>query len=300
MQWGAIPRLQRFWDSRAACNFIGGGTGSSLLVWAAVGMGADYPYLPAALPGLALVGFGLFMVWLEIGKPWRAFNVFFRPQTSWMTREGIVALPFFACAAVAILLDADLQLPLTTPSPVVPALLAAFFGLVFLYCQLRILNSARGLPAWRESSAMPLVGLSGLVEGLGLYLLLLAVLGIVPFVLLAFALILLLGRVLAWRSYMIALRCTTVPESTMTALTDIQRGFLLAGHLLPIALIILAVISTDQAMIFSALAGVTATLAGWWLKVVLVTRAAYIPGAAIPRAPVRGRPDTTTGAERTI
>jgi len=300
VQWGATSRLQRFWDLRAACNFIGGGTGSSLLVWAPLGLTTGIPYFPTAILGLALVSFGLFMVWLEIGKPWRAFNVFFRPQTSWMTREGIVAVPLFALGTLAILFDAPLQTLWTMPSPIVPAMLAALVGLAFLYCQLRILNSARGLPAWREPRAMLLIGLSGLGEGLGLYLLLAAILGFVPMNILALALALLLGRVLAWRSYIVALRRTTVPDSTLTALTTMQGGFLLIGHLLPSLLIVIAVTWTGMATTFSALAGITATLAGWWLKIVLVTRAAYIPGAAIPNLPVRGQPDPTTGTQRTI
>ena len=41
----------------------------------------------------AFIGAGLTCVWLEIGRPLRAINVFFHPQTSWMTREGIVAVP---------------------------------------------------------------------------------------------------------------------------------------------------------------------------------------------------------------
>ena len=300
MQWGANSRLQRFWDLRAACNFIGGGTGSSILMWAALGLlAAGIPYYPAAIPGLALIGFGLFMVWLEIGKPWRAFRVFFRPQTSWMTREGIVAMPLFALGALAILFDTGLQLPWAVPSPDVPAVLAAFLGLGFLYCQIRILNSARGLPAWREPRVMLLMGLSGLCEGLGLYLFIAAIQGFLPKIILAIALVLLLGRVLAWRSYILALRRAAVPDSTLATFTTMQSSFLLIGHLLPAVLIVVAVTWADMATIFSALGGITATLAGWWLKAVLVTRAAYIPGADIPNPPVRGRPSPTTGPQRT-
>lgn len=144
MQWGAASRLQRFWDLRAACNFIGGGTGCGLLLWAALGLIAGLPYFPAAGTGLVFVAAGLFMVWLEIGKPWRAFNLFFRPQTSWMTREGIVALPLFAAGAIAVLFDADVRLALNLPSPVIPATLTALLGLTFLYCQLRLMRSAQG------------------------------------------------------------------------------------------------------------------------------------------------------------
>ncbi len=300
MNWGATSRLQKFWDLRAACNFIGGGTGSSLLFWAAVGLIAGLPYYPAALTGLALVGIGLFMVWLEIGKPWRAFNVFFRPQTSWMTREGIVALPLFVLGAIAILLDSGVPLPSTLSSLFVPALLAGSLSLAFLYCQLRILNSARGLPAWREPRAMPLLGLSGLTEGLGVYLLLAAIMGMVPKAMLLVLLLLLVMRTLSWRAYIAALTGSAVPESSLTTLTSIHHRFLIIGHVLPALLIVLTVTWPGMATALAALAGVVATLAGWWFKIVLVTRAAYIPASLVLHPPVRGRPGPPTGTNGTI
>ncbi len=299
MNWGATSRLQKFWDFRAACNFIGGGTGSSLLFWGALGLVAGLPYYPAALTGLVLVGSGLFMVWLEIGKPWRALNVFFRPQTSWMTREGIVALPLIALGAVAVLLDAGVSLPTTLSSPLVPALLAGSLSLVFLYCQLRILNSARGLPAWREPRAMPLLGFSGLTEGLGLYLMLATISGVAPKIVLAALLLLLVARALTWRAYIAALKRSPVPESSLTTLTSIHTRFLVIGHVLPASLIVVAVTWPGMAITVAASAGVIATLAGWWLKMVLVTRAAYIPATIVPHPPVRGRPGPPTGAKRT-
>ncbi len=61
-----------------------GGAGSGLLLIAAF---ASFPGAPLPLAlGLAFVGAGLGLVWLEIGRPWRALNVYFRPQASWMSR----------------------------------------------------------------------------------------------------------------------------------------------------------------------------------------------------------------------
>src|SRR5208282_142048 len=99
------PRLQRSWDSRAACNFIGGGSGTGLLLAAALAFAAGGSYFIAGSLAIALIGFGLSMVWLEIGRPLRALNVFFHPQTSWMSREAILALPILALGALAVLLD---------------------------------------------------------------------------------------------------------------------------------------------------------------------------------------------------
>ncbi len=86
-RWGSV--LQTQWDWRAAGTFRVGGAGCGLILMTAA---ASYPHSPPlslALQALAFIGLGLFMVWLEIGRPWRALHNFFHPQTSWMTREDI-------------------------------------------------------------------------------------------------------------------------------------------------------------------------------------------------------------------
>jgi phenylacetyl-CoA:acceptor oxidoreductase subunit 2 len=296
VSWGTTHRLQSYWDTRAACNFIGGGSGSSLLFWAALGLIAGLPYVAAASIGLMLVAFGLIMVWLETGKPWRAFNLFFRPQTSWMTREGIVALPLFAAGGLSILFATDLVPALASMPPAILAALTAALGLAFLYCQLRILHSAQALPAWREPWAMPLLGLSGLAEGLGLYLVVMASLGIVPIALAAVALVLLIARALAWQLYLSALRKSATPAPTLAALDAMRNGFLITAHGLPVVLIASVFVWPDMAIPLSALAGATAALGGWYLKFVIVTRASYIPKFAIPIPPVRGQRGSTGDA----
>ena len=289
MQWGAASRLQSFWDARAACNFIGGGTGCGVLLWAAIGLHTGLSYFPAALIGLMFVAAGLFMVWLEIGKPWRAFNLFFRPQTSWMTREGIVALPLFVVGAIAILFDVQVQLGLELPSPVIPATIATLLGLTFLYCQLQIMHAAKGLPAWREFRLMPLLGVSGIAEGLGVYLLVLALLGSVPVLLQVVAMALVIARLFAWYAYLSALAESAAPESTMTSLSAASPGFLTVGHALPIFFLALGFVAPGMATPLAAIAGIAATIGGWYLKIKLVTKVAYIPKFTIPGAPVRGQ-----------
>lgn len=289
MQWGATSRLQGFWDIRAACNFIGGGTGTGLLLWAAIGLYAGLPYFPAALAGLFFVAAGLFMVWLEIGKPWRAMNLFFRPQTSWMTREGIVALPLFAAGAIAVLFDLQERLGLELPSPVVPAAIAGLLGLAFVYCQIQIMHSAKGLPAWRDAHIMPLLGVSGLTEGFGVYLVIIGYFGSLPAVLRAVCVALVLARVIVWYLYLAGLARSDAPGSTITALRSLSPGFVIVGHALPVIFVALGVIAPGMAMALTVLAGIAATLGGWFLKVNLVTKAAYIPKFEVPQTPVRGQ-----------
>jgi phenylacetyl-CoA:acceptor oxidoreductase subunit 2 len=146
---------QKHWDFRAALNFMLGGSGAGLMIWAAL-LQSTSPW-PIAV-ALALVASGLFAVWLETGRRLRALNVLFNPFTSWMTRESFAALLLFAFG-LGSLLDPGLQAG------------AAIAAAAFLYCQARILRAAKGIPAWRSPRVVPLIVISGLAEGGALLLL---------------------------------------------------------------------------------------------------------------------------------
>lgn len=290
MRPDATSHRQQFWDARAACNFIGGGTGAGLLVCAAAGAMAGAPYFLPGLAGLAFVMMGLMMVWAEIGQPWRAFNVLFRPQTSWMSRESIVAILLFAIGAVALgSAWPGVHLSWLPSSPVAPALLTAFTGLGFLFCQLRMLYAVRGVPAWRQRTLLPLVGLSGLAEGAGLYLIFTVLWGRELQGMLLIVLGLIVARALAWQVYLQALHQDDVPMPTVAAFQRIRGSVLLLGHGLPGVLIALAFLWQEQAGLLAATAGGAVTLAGWLFKLVLITRAAYTRAASLPALPVRGQ-----------
>jgi phenylacetyl-CoA:acceptor oxidoreductase subunit 2 len=200
--------LQRHWDARAALNFMLGGAGAGLMIWAAL-MQVRSPY-PIAL-SLALVATGLFAVWLEIGRKLRALHVFFNPFTSWMTREAFVAVLLF---------------PLGVGSIFVPQALpaAALAALAFLYCQARILRAAKGIPAWRAPEVVPLIVFSGLAEGAGLALFF----GLDPM----FFVAALLPRAYSWHRYRAAVKSS--------ALEHPGKALLWAGTVLPLALLLLA------------------------------------------------------------
>lgn len=261
MSYGPRPWQQAHWDWRAAANFMLGGTGAGLAVVAALALPAPRPALLAAL---CLVALGLGAVWLEIGRKLRAVHVFFNPFTSWMTREAFAALLLFVSALIEVFIDSRAALA--------AAALAAF---AFVACQAQILRAAKGIPAWRAPEVVPLVVATALAEGAGVALLFhpnalaLALFGLAV-----------IARALTWARYRAALRQT----AGGAALEPAGKALLQIGTIVPLALAIAATVQPEAA-VFAALAAV---LAGWRFKFVLVTRAAFNQGFALPRLPVRG------------
>jgi len=250
--------LQRYWDARAALNFILGGAGAGLIIAAAF-VRPPSPWPVAA--GLALIAAGLFAVWLETGRKLRALHVLFNPFTSWMTREAFAALLLFPVALGAFLTLKFLPV-------------AAVLALAFLWCQARILRAARGIPAWRAPQVVPLVIATGLAEGAALAVLLAQTQ--LAAALLAIALI---GRLVTWPAY----RGEVKSEALEGAGKALQLGAAAA-----LLLVAASFFVAQAAFPAAALAAVVAVATGWWLKFTLVTRAALTQGFSLPRQPVRG------------
>jgi phenylacetyl-CoA:acceptor oxidoreductase subunit 2 len=269
-----LPRQQRNWDARAATNFICGGAGGGLLLAIALASMHGEDLRPLVVVALALVGVGLLAVWLEIGRPWRALNVYLNAATSWMTREAMIAPLLFASGATAVWFN----WPATF-------WIAGALGLVYVYCQARMLHANKGIPAWRHASCIGMIVATGLAEGAGLlcagalYWSGLSSFGVLLAVLVAV-------RLLAWRKYLTSLRSTGVPVGTLKALNALDVRFVWFGHAAP------AVLGVGAALgglpLLAALAGVLAAATGAWFKYTLVCRAAFTQGFALPQTPSRG------------
>jgi len=270
------PWLQTNWDRRAAGNFIGGGTGAGLAIFAAAseltgGNPQRWTYLLAAI----FIAAGLSLVWIEIGRPWRFLHVFFNPHTSWMTREGLVALPLLVALAAAAWYGGA-----------APASVAALLALVFVYCQARILRASRGIPAWRDPSIVPLIGATALAEGAGAWFVLNFVAGAAPggFVL-VLALLALLARWIAWTAYRRSLARRGAPTASRKALQAIGLQLLVLGTIAPIVLIAASLGFADYARPLALAAGLLGLAEGWLIKDTIVLRAAFNQGFAVPHMP---------------
>ena len=278
MSFGPAPWQQTNWDWRAAGNLIGGGAGSGLIVFAALAGAQGLALTMLILAGLALVGAGLMCVWLEIGRPLRALRVFVNPRTSWMTREAFTATLLFPAGMVA--------------AAGVPgfAWLAAALAFAFVYCQSRMLQAAKGIPAWREPLLSPLIVLTGLAEGGGLFFLTepLHRDGTESLLLLLGALV--LARMLVWLAYRRRLAAIAAPRA-LAALDAAGRSLQLIGTLLPltlIALVAVGVISGGALLAVVTTGGLLAATTGAYVKYTLVTRAGFNQGFALTHLPVRG------------
>jgi phenylacetyl-CoA:acceptor oxidoreductase subunit 1 len=277
---GVEPLHQPHWNWKAAGNFLCGGAGIGLLTVAAVAGLVGEPFAAPALVALALVAFGLFLLIFKIGRPLRSPYVLLQWQRSWMTREAWVAAVFFPAALLAVWFD---NVPLLGA--------AAVLGLAFLYCQAMILKEAAGIPAWRPPQIVPLIAVTGLAEGAGLFLGLSSLIPnlapVAPAVAGAtFSLV--AARGFAWTVYSTSLRRTGAPTRTFAVLDAYQPWFIAFGLAVPALAIALGFVVSPMATWLFAVGGLSAFAAGWVLKFILVTRAGFNQGFALDHTPVRG------------
>ena len=277
MSYGPNPWLQTQWDARAAGNFIGGGAGCGLLVFAALWQAQGSLQIVLLSVAMSLVALGLLSVLVEIGRPWRALNVILNPRSSWMSREAALA-PLLFGSAVLSLLGIAAALPV-----------AGLLALGYLYCQARMLQAAKGIPAWREPLTVPLLIATGLCEGAALYWLL------APWwgqgsrsAWLGFGVLLLLRFVFGvmWRQRL----ARSLQQRPLRAVNRAGHVFS-AGCLLPLAIVLVVLAAPLPAgwqVVMQVLAGAFAFLGGAAFKFLLVTRAGFNQGFALQHLPVRG------------
>lgn len=275
------PVRQRNWDWRAAGNFIGGGSGSGLLIIAAAMALAGVSNTRLLVIAILLIVTGLGLVWLEIGRPWRFLNVYRNPHTSWMSRESYLATALLPLALSAIWFESNVLILLT-------GLIAG----LFLYSQARMLKAARSIAAWRVQQIVPLVITTGIIEGTGILLVAWVFIAdlrasIELFDIAIFCWFVIVWRMWTWLAYVDSLS-RNVPTHTRTIIHRAQTPFIIVGHFLPAILVIAALLLNRYANVFVLLTGLCVTLSGWGIKFIIITQAALNQGYALPHSPARG------------
>src|SRR5690606_5213422 len=130
--------------------------------------------LAALVLGLVLTTIGLLASLGHLGKPFRAWRAFSQWRTSWLSREGVMAIATLVPAlAVGALLLCE---PGTVVSPMlaVCGIALALFALGTVVCTAMIYASLKPIPAWRHPLVVPVYLLFALLTGLALPLLAMA------------------------------------------------------------------------------------------------------------------------------
>ncbi|MHA1536120.1 MAG: DmsC/YnfH family molybdoenzyme membrane anchor subunit [Alphaproteobacteria bacterium] len=284
-----VGKLQTFWDWRAAMNWCFGGlaSGFALVAWLAY----QFAGLPAQslafanVGAAALMGVGLFFVWLKIGRKFRAWRAIFRPQTSWMTRELYAAAIFFPC----VLAGFAWQHPAAFA-------LGGLSALAFLVSQAKILHMAKGIPAWRAPLIPLMIFATGLLEGLGLAALLAVFVKVrmgeaeatIAGALAAGGIGLIVFNALLWITYRGTAEARGLPPLARRAIGALNLPLQMAGHALPLALFALALATTTGASVYLSVAGLMAIVGGMFWKFGIIVRAGYQQGFSIAKLPQRG------------
>jgi len=275
-------KRQTFWDFRAAMNFILGGMGSGLAALSTAGYFLwDLPQaslLQSYLLSAVLMATGLTFVFMEIGRKLRFLHVLFRPHSSWMTREAYVAGLYY----VALLLD------WIWPRDwlhVVIGIAAAGF----LYSQARILQAAKGIPAWRVPIIPWMLCSSGLLEGTGWYTFRHAINpAAVPIgpELMGLGMLLAVCSGTLWSTYRSTAKVRGIPPLARAVLDRTHPYLIWIGYALPLAGF--TILFAFHSSLLYMLSGLAAIAGGAIWKFMVVARASFQQGFSLPRLPQRG------------
>lgn len=153
------------------------GAGYGLLAWSALaalgGRVPGWPLLLGLATGLGLVTAGLVSSLFHLGQPRRAWRAFSQWRTSWLSREGVLALlTYLPALALAAMLWGDAAAPAHPgPGPApraglwAAALLTMAGALTTVVCTAMIYASLKPIPAWRHRLVVPGYLLFALLTG---------------------------------------------------------------------------------------------------------------------------------------
>ncbi|HEY2345342.1 MAG TPA: DmsC/YnfH family molybdoenzyme membrane anchor subunit [Xanthomonadaceae bacterium] len=122
--------------------------------------------------GFALTAIGLASSTFHLGKPQRAWRAFSQWRTSWLSREGVLALLTWLPVLGLVVLawrygfqGSDMPVPL---APLLGACMA-FLSVLTVACTGMIYASLKPVPAWRHPLVVPVYLVFSLVSGLVLF-----------------------------------------------------------------------------------------------------------------------------------
>jgi DMSO reductase anchor subunit len=148
-------------------------SGAGLGLWAWLGLRIAFGGSPEVFEpigwawgliiGAVLTAAGLASSFLHLGKPLRAWRAFSQWRSSWLSREGVLAVLCFAAAAHVLVAG---HFGVTTPWIRVAAALLAVLALATVYSTAMIYASLTPVPAWCHRLVVPVYLGFALLAGL--------------------------------------------------------------------------------------------------------------------------------------
>jgi phenylacetyl-CoA:acceptor oxidoreductase subunit 2 len=164
----------------------------------------------------------------------------------------------------------------------------ALAALVFIYCQVRIVMGAQGIPAWRETATGVLLFVTALAEGAGLFCAVMAWVGLPVQAPIALG-VLLVVRAVAFRFWQRRMEAGPATVAAQWAQHCAPR-IRIAGAIVPLLALLLAIFAGSLAPVLVTVAGLLAAGTGAAFKFLLITRMGQYQGYSLPHMPVRGVP----------
>ena len=118
--------------------------------------------LVALVLGFILVSIGLLSSTLHLGKPLRAWRAFSQWRSSWLSREGILAI---ACFVPALMWIAQILLNRNFIPYSVLAVFIVVLSIATVACTAMIYASLQPIPAWQHRYVVPVYLLFALLTG---------------------------------------------------------------------------------------------------------------------------------------
>ena len=112
--------------------------------------------------GFILVSVGLFSSTMHLGKPLRAWRAFSQWRSSWLSREGVLAIACFIPAAIWIVQSYQNK---NQVSSSLLAVALAVLSIATVICTAMIYASLKPIPAWRHAYVVPVYLLFALLTG---------------------------------------------------------------------------------------------------------------------------------------
>jgi DMSO reductase anchor subunit len=153
------------------------GAGYGLLICSAIAAvfrwAGARPLLGCMALGLVMVTIGLLSSMAHLGKPSRAWRAFSQWRTSWLSREGVMAIVTYVPALlVGSMLLPGMLSPNAEGAPVIPNTFGAIAAVALVACALMtvvctamIYASLKPIPAWRHAFVVPVYLLFSLLTG---------------------------------------------------------------------------------------------------------------------------------------